>query len=263
MSFFASKPLKRKVEVFLISPSLFLKELLRRKLKRNYYYNHLYIDEWNKFYLLFLLLKRKKEFSYEVKNNSFYLLDKKHNLKFYAPLEGFGIYLTMVAENTLELEFYKLTNIEIESKRILDVGAFIGDTALGFVLKGAKKVIGYEPYFYKIAWRNLKINKVKDVEIRPYAVCGRKREMSKSCKLRIKYWSSVVKENFDIAKVDCEGCEYGLLEVNERILRKIPLWVVEIHGNPTPLIKKFRKAGFREKEIKRLKAQVSIWRFEI
>jgi hypothetical protein len=54
-------------------------------------------------------------------------------------------------------------------------------------------------------------------------------------------------EKFDIAKVDCEGCENGLLSLTDDYIRKIPKWVIECHSSETfrQLVEKFLRAGFR------------------
>jgi hypothetical protein len=54
-------------------------------------------------------------------------------------------------------------------------------------------------------------------------------------------------EKFDIAKVDCEGCENGLLSLPDDYIRKIPKWVIECHSSETlrELGEKFLRAGFR------------------
>lgn len=51
--------------------------------------------------------------------------------------------------------------LDVEGKVVLDLGANILDTALGFVQRGAKKVYSYEalPSTYKIAQDNLALNK--------------------------------------------------------------------------------------------------------
>ena len=60
-------------------------------------------------------------------------------------------------------------------------------------------------------------------------------------------WSDVLQEKIHIAKVDCEGCENGLLSMADETLRKIPNWVIECHDSQTLrwLGEKFLRAGFR------------------
>jgi len=33
-----------------------------------------------------------------------------------------------------------------------------------------------------------------------------------------------------VAKVDCEGCEYGLLLVPSELLKHVDLWIIKIYG---------------------------------
>jgi hypothetical protein len=53
--------------------------------------------------------------------------------------------------------FIDYKDINVQDKFVLDIGAFLGDTALYFLGRGAKGVLALEPYeeFYKIATNNL------------------------------------------------------------------------------------------------------------
>jgi len=59
-------------------------------------------------------------------------------------------------------------------------------------------------------------------------------------------WMNVLTEDFDVVKVDCEGCEQYLLDVPNNILRKVPYWVIECHNAKIfmDLASKFSSAGF-------------------
>jgi hypothetical protein len=60
-------------------------------------------------------------------------------------------------------------------------------------------------------------------------------------------WTDVLKDGFEVAKVDCEVCEKQLLSLPDDLIRKVPKWVIECHGPETlrQLCGKFLKAGFR------------------
>jgi hypothetical protein len=60
-------------------------------------------------------------------------------------------------------------------------------------------------------------------------------------------WIDVLKDGFEVAKVDCEGCEKHLLSLPDDLIRKVPKWVIECHGPETLrlLCEKFLKAGFK------------------
>jgi len=63
-----------------------------------------------------------------------------------------------------------------------------------------------------------------------------------------------------VAKLDCEGCEWALLQVPCDILSRIEDWVVEIHGVASPILWKMEKCGFRSFKVMG-GGLVSIWRF--
>ena len=61
-----------------------------------------------------------------------------------------------------------MTDFFLEGCTVIDIGAAMGDTAIMFILRGAKKVIGYEfqKKQFEIAEKNIKLNKMqKKVEL--------------------------------------------------------------------------------------------------
>ena len=136
----------------------------------------------------------------------------------------------------------------------------------------AKKIVVYEPIYQKLLLKNLKLNKIKNMIVKPYYVySSESKELKewlkyrklKKLKRKIVSWKRVLKERFDLAKVDCEGCEKGLLNVDNKLLQKIPIWLIEIHGNDLrrKIIEKFRSAGFKEKLIRVHKQKTFVYRF--
>jgi hypothetical protein len=125
--------------------------------------------------------------------------------------------------------------------RVLDVGGYLGETAFLFKKWNADEVVVYEPdhVLARYARETMLLNGVKGVVHELFVNC-----LSSYNSIS---WSEVLKEKFDIAKLDCEGCENGLLNLPDRYLRNVPKWVMECH-NPQTLIglaNKFLKAGFR------------------
>ena len=53
----------------------------------------------------------------------------------------------------------------------------------------------------------------------------------------------------DLVKMDCEGCEYSLLQLDEEHIKLSKQYIVEIHGYETPLIDKMLQAGYNSKLI--------------
>jgi len=122
----------------------------------------------------------------------------------------------------------------------LDVGGYCGETA--FLLKkwGATKVVVYEadPVLAKHARVTLLLNGVRGVV---HELCVNCPSLHNSIS-----WDEILKEKFDMAKVDCEGCEIGLLTLSDDQIRKVPRWIIECHDSQTlkKLSEKFQRAGF-------------------
>lgn len=163
--------------------------------------------------------------------------------------------------------------VNYANKIVLDVGGYIGDTAVLFKEWGTTKVIIYEALQENIKYlkRNVRLNNI-DAEIYPLAVCGKCGEIEimvdeKSIgtgvfgltkggykiKLKAISWDKVLKhatnEGVEIAKVDCEGCERFLLNANNRLIKKIPYWIIEVHSPniKKELVRHFTNIGFNHK----------------
>lgn len=167
------------------------------------------------------------------------------------------------------LEDYKFLNIDNET--VIDVGANIGDSAIYFALNGAKKVIALEPYPYsfKLAKRNVMENNLenkievlnagygKDGEIsideNEKSGLGTKLKPSGAGeKIKIYSLKSLVKQfNLDraVLKMDCEGCEYNILNEDISVLAKFPQMQIEFHNGYKKLVKKLKTVGFQVKYV--------------
>jgi hypothetical protein len=54
-----------------------------------------------------------------------------------------------------------------------------------------------------------------------------------------------MRENSSLLKLDCEGCEYGLiLDANRETLRRFKRIIIEYHNGYENLCNKLREAGF-------------------
>jgi hypothetical protein len=124
---------------------------------------------------------------------------------------------------------------------VLDVGGYLGETAFLFKKWGADEVVVYEPdiVLAKHVRETMFLNGVKGVVHELFVNC-----LSSYNSIS---WSEVLKEKFDIAKLDCEGCENGLLNLPDGYLRNVPKWVMECHSSKTfrQLAEKFLSAGFK------------------
>jgi len=64
--------------------------------------------------------------------------------------------------------------LDVKGKRVLDVGASIGDTAVYFALRGAREVVAFEPYPfpYQFALRNVEVNGLSNVRVINASISG-------------------------------------------------------------------------------------------
>ena len=149
--------------------------------------------------------------------------------------------------------------IDVRGKDVIDIGAFVGDGAVYYILEGgAKKVYAVEPVMslYKIAKRNAKLNGLEGkIESLRLAVSGKGGgkitiddgfgfkeevptvsldELAERCKIR-----------HGALKVDCEGCEYGIFRhVSSETLKRFETINVEYHHGYRDLVERLKKEGF-------------------
>lgn len=206
------------------------------------------------------------------------ILIQFNNKKFILPDTINGIY------EIVEVFFDKVYDkFDFKNKIILDIGGFIGDTAVFFALSGAKRVIMYEPNpeLYHIALRNIHLNNCEDnIEAYNQAVAAKEGKID----LVIPPWLAtsniygidhslnpkrvlvetisikniLKKEKIDILKMDCEGCEYELLEtilyegLEDRISEGLILEVhyIDKRKNPKYAIKILKNLGFSIYKVK-------------
>ena len=159
----------------------------------------------------------------------------------------------------------------MKGRFVLDIGGYIGDTALYFIAKGAKRVIAYEafPYSYNIALNNVIQNNLRDrIEMNNCAVGGvdsyitidpdyinnnESKAISQNYGVKIPIISlKTIVKKYDIngwaLKMNCEGCEYDVFENTDlNTLRKFSEIYMHYHGSSSPLILKLGQAGFKIK----------------
>jgi FkbM family methyltransferase len=172
-----------------------------------------------------------------------------------------------------DLESMYVNKSIMNGKVILDVGGYIGETAIIFIKRGnARKVIIFEPIERNLQFirANMELNGLSGiVEICPYAITdidGYVDLYSSSppgygnfglshgkyhLNVRSLSWANALNfaadEGVSIAKIDCEGSEQYLAYVDDSIIRKIPLWIIEIHSYEIEqkLLDKFTFNGFK------------------
>jgi len=160
-------------------------------------------------------------------------------------------------------------DIDVSNRVVIDVGAGVGDTAILFALRGAKKVIALEPFpsLYKKALINIKINGVEDrvslinaglgsfngevyaelSDIHDYYLF--KPAGKSDAKVKIYTLNSLIREfeieKGSILKMDCEGCEYEtILNAKPEDLMIFEQIVIEYHDGYMELRKVLEDAGF-------------------
>lgn len=195
-------------------------------------------------------------------NGMFYYKNRKNNRIFKIPFEK---------NNMFSEDFQKIYGIfNYKDKRVLDIGAYIGDTAYFLLSKGARYVESYEPLDenIKLIENNHKEDiKSEKLKVFNYAIGGKTGnktfyvnkksvgqkdfgivEGNHAVIVKVISWEDVLKNGeYDIAKVDCEGGEEYLKYCSNELIRKIPLWAIETHSFEIHEIikKKFDSAGFQ------------------
>ncbi|ACB39454.1 FkbM family methyltransferase [Pyrobaculum neutrophilum] len=164
------------------------------------------------------------------------------------------------------------------ARRVLDVGAYIGETALLFAERGAERVYAYEPVpkFFSVLRDVVEYNGLGGVvEMYNLGVGGGGRIRvglegpgtglrEGDLEIATMPWGEVLRRHgVDLAKVDCEGCEWWLMAQPCEVLRSVPQWLVEIHGPAAPLIEKFSGCGFSGVKVADLAYLISLYRLSL
>lgn len=192
----------------------------------------------------------------------------KNRMKMVSPLDKCGLF------DKLE-ESYRV--FDFKDKVCLDVGGFIGETAVLFKLWGARKVIIYEPVAEncELIRLNTALNDVNaeihcvgisdhdgtiEVKYDDFSVTfGLKG--NKKMGIPVVSVSKVLTDEIDVAKFDCEGCEESLLNVSRDILTLIPNYIIEYHHHlGSKLMEKFLKCGFSVEPLSDPKKAVGIFK---
>ena len=167
-------------------------------------------------------------------------------------------------------EDYKFLNVDNEN--VIDIGANIGDSPIYFALNNANKVIALEPYpySYNIALKNIKTNKFEDNIILLNAGYGKdgiiyidpnfKNTTGSNLKnvqngkelktISLKTLLNTYNIESAVLKMDCEGCEYNILNEDNDILRRFKRIQMEYHYGYEKIKNKLEEAGFTVKYTK-------------
>jgi FkbM family methyltransferase len=200
----------------------------------------------------------------------------------------FGNYRQMIGMENEYLTgiFKEIYQYQWKGKTILDIGGFVGDTALYFLKNGAKNVIVYEPLKKNIQALHLNLSayqgkfeahqKALAKHNGVFIISSNEPEgglgfgsSEGSYKIHcegIKIQDMLRKHpGVDAIKVDCEGAEIHLLELTKSQLQAIPYWIVETHSTDlyNKILRHFHDCGFKKTFDRHLSDTVSLLHFEI
>jgi len=221
---------------------------------------------------LFALIATNKNLEYNYDTDEIVIQNFRNNensnkIKLHGILRNIDAILTFGNYGTYE-------KLPVKEKIVLDVGASIGDTSIYFALKGAKKVIGVEPFpkNFELAKRNIVENNLSNKILMLLAGVGfsegsvtvdpnyessmrsKLENFKNGIKIPIFSLEQIVLDyeiSKGILKMDCEGCEYEtILTVSQDTLQKFSHVQIEYHNGHKALKEKLERSGFKIVEIK-------------
>ncbi|MCX8141963.1 MAG: FkbM family methyltransferase [Candidatus Nezhaarchaeota archaeon] len=177
--------------------------------------------------------------------------------------------------------------IDVKDSIVVDVGAYIGDTALYFLHKGALRVYALEPVdrHFKYLLKNMeKNNAVGRIIPLNYGAWFRNGTISVCCEgattglhttmktevntaIKVRHLGDLLREIYvkegkiDLVKIDCEGCEHSLLTLSNDDIKLAKQYIIEIHGPANPIIDKMTQCGYKHKLIKSIGSLVTVYHF--
>ena len=237
---------------FKLSPILAIKEAMRRLFGIRYRFNGIEVSTRPHFLLvqrsLMQDIKLYREGEFVVAQTAYGVIK--------APS------FDMLHYTVMEIpEIYR--DLDPRNKRVMDIGAFIGETSVYFASSGASEVHAFEPIYYELVELNARANGFeKTIRVYPYGVYYERRkicvlpELGKTGRLpgpkcfdTIPLEEAIKHISPDIVKMDCEGCEISILFTKCSTLRLVREWIIEIHGCWFPIIDKLQGCGFKYKSV--------------
>lgn len=158
--------------------------------------------------------------------------------------------------------------LPVKGNVVVDIGANIGDSAIYFAMRGAKKVITVEPFpkNYESAKKNIELNNLSNIITLLFAGCsddlgsiiinpeqegaGSSLDETKNgIKVPLMTLENIL-NTYDIdsasLKMDCEGCEYkAIISSSDSTLQKFTHIQIEYHYGYKNLKERLEKCGFK------------------
>lgn len=200
------------------------------------------------------------------KNVARFKFNNKDIVFYYDSDKQLGNTYGMIREQFIE-EQYKW--LDVNGRDVVDIGANVGDSAVYFGFKAANRVYAFEPYpySYNLAVKNVKANGLEHTVILLNEGCGKEishitikenyknynntelRKFSSGKNIKITTLDEIIKDfninNGAILKMDCEGCEYGIiLNSPDSVLKKFSQIQIEYHYGYLNLKEKLESSGF-------------------
>lgn len=163
-------------------------------------------------------------------------------------------------------DYNKLPNLN--GRDILDIGAAIGDTAVYFGLKGARKVYSYEinERYYNVCKKNIKLNDLENVVEAELCGIGKdnkpldsslsvlgailpEKDREAANGVKMKTLNGIINEHKiqdGILKIDVDGFEYEIMEGADcNTLKHFTHIIMEYHFGVKDLANKLESCGFK------------------
>jgi len=182
-----------------------------------------------------------------------------------------------------EVYLEKLYDGDYGGSFVIDVGGYIGETALFFAQRGARRVFCVEPSpdNLRLLEQNISQSSFKDkiVIIRAaildkdgsvdfymntrgplgnhvanYHYFMKSHTISDlKCEVQAMSFQSLLEytglEEVDVVKLDCEGSEYDiLLGTPDSVLKRVRKYIIEYHNGPDVLVKRLDELGYEVRE---------------
>ena len=145
-----------------------------------------------------------------------------------------------VIENELKSKSH--ASLNVKNRHVIDLGAFNGDTAIYYILRGAKEVDAYETKKELVEIANKMVKKYKlDKKIRIHHMFVTSKQFNEFAK----------KVTNAALKVDIEGGERELfINASSEALDKFSVIHIEYHYGYLDILKRLEKEGFKVKYTK-------------